>query len=132
MSSSVDVVVSTKTNLNVFAKYFEGHFSKLGESIWEGVVVPGLGFQGSKFAVTVWFRKTPRIISHTHIDIRMARLLAGDHVILSFHDFVVGDLQLCQCVKCNNKKASGDVCGICKAPKNATVQQTSEHVFDCM
>jgi precorrin-6B methylase 2 len=78
-SSTVDIIVSSKTNLNVFVEYFGMHIYKLGGSVWRAVYVPGLSFGGSHYGVTIWFRVTPTSVAQHRPDSRMLRLL-GTHM----------------------------------------------------
>ena len=58
-SASVDVVVSSKLDMNTFYRYFGYHIGKLCGSLWKCLVCPTCDFGGSRFNVNVWFRVTP-------------------------------------------------------------------------
>ena len=55
-SPSVDVIVSTKTNLHMFCRYFVRHLAKLSGSVWKCYYIPGCNFGGSTYTTNVWFR----------------------------------------------------------------------------
>ena len=64
-SATVDVVVSSRLDMNTFHRYFGAHIEKLSGSLWKCVVCPACYFGGSKFNVNVWFRLTPMRCSST-------------------------------------------------------------------
>ena len=58
-SPSIDVIISSRTSLSMFAQYFCGDFYLLGDSRWKAVSLPGQSMGGSAYCVTVWFRLSP-------------------------------------------------------------------------
>jgi hypothetical protein len=59
VSPSVDVVVSTRLNLQTFEDYFSGHLLRLGHSRWKCLFLESQNFGGSNFNVNIWFRLSP-------------------------------------------------------------------------
>ena len=54
-SPTVDVVVSTRLNLETFWTYFSKHLHKLRGSVWKCIFMERCGFQGSHFTMNMWF-----------------------------------------------------------------------------
>lgn len=77
-SPSVNVIVSTRTNMLVFNRYFSKHLHRLGGSVWKCVYLPPQDFGGSHFQVNIWFRVSPMQEWDQHVcDVRLATLVAG-------------------------------------------------------
>jgi hypothetical protein len=76
-SPTVDVVVSSRLNVDTFRKYFSNHLEKFRGSLWKCLYVPRCYFGGSRFNTNVWFRLTPMQSCHNIVDSRMQDLLAG-------------------------------------------------------
>jgi hypothetical protein len=77
-SPTVDVVVSTRVNLETFWAYFSKHLHKLRGSVWECVFIEKCSFGGSKFNANVWFRISPMQKTCSPIvDKRMQKMLSG-------------------------------------------------------
>lgn len=58
-SPSVDVIVSSRTNMNIFSRYFSQHMHKLCGSVWKCIFLSAVDFGGSKLRTYIWFRLTP-------------------------------------------------------------------------
>ena len=78
-SPSVDVIVSSKTSMDVFNRYFSKHVSKLCGSTWKCLFVPHANFGGSTYNVNIWFRLCPMKFCSpkVRIDNRIVELIAG-------------------------------------------------------
>lgn len=78
LSSSVDVIVSTKLDSHTFSRYFFAHIDKLGGSLWKCIYVPKSNYGGSHFCTNIWFRLSPMhglSMEESCIDPRMEALV---------------------------------------------------------